>query len=74
MLTTRTGRLTTLLVFISLGLIEPCLAVAQDSETTYEERLASAKDLLRQYRYDEAVKGFRRANEMREKNPPSVMP
>jgi len=67
MLTTRTGRLTTLLVFISLGLIEPCLAVAQDSETTYEERLASAKDLLRQYRYDEAVKGFRRANEMREK-------
>lgn len=67
MLTTRTGRLTTLLVFISLALVEPCIAVAQDSETTYEERLASAKDLLRQYRYDEAVKGFRRANEMREK-------
>ena len=68
MLTTRTGRLTTLLALISLGLVEPCIAVAQDSETTtYEERLASAKDLLRQYRYDEAVKGFRRANEMREK-------
>jgi thiol-disulfide isomerase/thioredoxin/Flp pilus assembly protein TadD len=67
MLTTQTGRLTPLLVFISLALVAPCIAVAQDSETTYEERLASAKDLLRQYRYDEAVKGFRRANEMREK-------
>jgi len=67
MLTTQTGRLTPLLVFISLALVAPCIAVAQDSETTYEERLASAKDLLRQYRYDEAVKGFRRANDMREK-------
>ena len=64
MLTTRTGRLTTLLVLIPLSLVS---VVAQESEPTYEERLASAKSLLRQYRYDEAVKGFRRANEMREK-------
>ena len=47
MLTTQTGRLTTLLVLISLALVEPCIAVAQDSEATYEERLASAKSLLR---------------------------
>ena len=64
MLTTRTGRLTTLLVLIPLAL---ATVVAQEPEATYEERLASAKDLLRQYRYDEAVKGFRRANEMRDK-------
>jgi len=67
MLTTQTGRLTTLLVLISLALVEPCIAVAQDSEATYEERLASAKSLLRLNRYDEAVKGLRRANELREK-------
>jgi len=64
MLTTRTGRLTTLLVFISLSLIT---VVAQESEPSYEERLASAKSLLRQYRYDEALKGIRRANEMHDK-------
>jgi peroxiredoxin len=67
MLTTQTGRLTTLLVLISLALLEPCIAVAQDSEATYEERLASAKSLLRLNRYDEAVKAFRSANELREK-------
>lgn len=64
MMTTRTGRLTTLLVFISIGLVT---VVAQESEPTYEERLASAKSLLRQFRYDEALKGFRRANEMHDK-------
>ena len=67
MLTTRTGRLTTLLVLIPFVLVPPCIVVAQDSEATYEEQLASAKNLLRLNRYDEAVKGFRRANEMREK-------
>src|ERR1044071_9581804 len=67
MLTTRIGRLTTLLILISLGLVEPCIVVAQDSEATYEERLTSAKSLLRLNRYDEAIKAFRSANEMREK-------
>jgi peroxiredoxin/Flp pilus assembly protein TadD len=67
MLTTRTGRLTTLLVLIPFALLQPWIVVAQDSETTYEDQLASAKNLLRLNRYDEAVKGFRRANEMREK-------
>ena len=74
MLTTRTGRLTTLLVLISVGLVGSlpnsphCVtAIAQESEITYEEQLASAKNLLRKYRYEEALKGFKRANEMREK-------
>ena len=74
MLTTRTGRLTTLLVLISVGLVGSLLnsphfgtALAQEPEITYDEQLASAKSLLRKYRYEEALKGFKRANEMREK-------
>ena len=71
MLTTQTGRLTTLLLLISLGLVGSLLqswtATAQDQEPTYEDELASAKDMLRRYRYEEALKGFKRANEMREK-------
>ena len=65
MLTTRTGRLTAVLLLISLGLVSS--TVAQDSEPSYEEKLASAKDLLRGNRYDEALKVFRGANAMRDK-------
>ena len=51
MLNTQIGRLTTLLVLISLGLVT---ATAQ--EPTYEEQLQSARTLLSRYRYDEALK------------------
>ena len=64
MLKIQIGRLTTLLVLIFLG---TWTAFAQDTEPTYEEQLASAKDLLHKYRYDEALKGFKRANELRGK-------
>jgi peroxiredoxin len=74
MLTTQTGRLTILLLLISLGLVGSLLnsphswtATAQDQEPTYEDELANAKDMLRRYRYEEALKGFKRANEMRDK-------
>ena len=74
MLNTRIGRLTTLLVLISLTLVSSFFiaprswtATAQEPDITYEEVLASAKDLLHRYRYDEAVKAFRHANEMRDK-------
>lgn len=74
MLTTRTGRLTTLLFLISLGLVGSLLnspptwtATAQDSEPTYEDHIESGKRLLRQRRHDEALKSFKRANEMRDK-------
>ena len=73
MLITRTGRLTTLLVLLSIGLVGSLLnsphswtTVAQD-DPTYEEELESGKRLFRQRRYDEALKSFKRANEMREK-------
>lgn len=72
MLTTRTGRLTTLLVLISVGIVSSLLnspkrwtASAQDP--TYEETLESGKTFFRQRRYEEALKSFKRANEMREK-------
>ena len=64
MLTTQIGRLTILLVLISLGLVT---ASAQNTDPTYEEQLQNAKNLLSKYRYDEALKGFKRANEMHEK-------
>ncbi len=74
MLITRTGRLTTLLVLLSVGLVSSLLnsphswtTIAQEPDTTYKEELESAKNLLRKYRYDEALKGFKRANEMSEK-------
>ena len=73
MLTTRTGRLTTLLVLIFVGLVGSLLsspqvnsATAQD-EPTFEEHLESGRRLYRQHRYDEALKSFKRANEMRDK-------
>jgi predicted Zn-dependent protease len=66
MLTTQIGRLTTLLVLICLLLVSSSL-VAQEPDLTYEEVLASAKDLLHRYRYDEAVKAFRHANEKHDK-------
>lgn len=61
---TQIGRLTILLLLIFLG---TWTAVAQESEPTYDEQLASAKDLLHKYRYDEALRGLKRANEMRDK-------
>jgi tetratricopeptide (TPR) repeat protein len=61
---TQVGRLTILLLLIFLG---TWTAVAQDTEPTYDEQLASAKDLLHKYRYDEALRGLKRANELRGK-------
>ena len=62
MLNTQIGRLTMLLIVTSLGLV-----AANAQEPTYDEQLQSAKTLLSRYRYDEALKGFKRANEMHDK-------
>jgi peroxiredoxin len=63
MLNTQIGRLTTLLLLIFLG----TWTVFAQGEPTYDEQLASAKDLLHKYRYDEALKGLKHANELRNK-------
>ena len=72
MLNTRIGRLTILLFLISVGLVsssvklpESWIATAQDA--TYEEELENGKAFFRQRRYEEALKLFKHANELREK-------
>ena len=72
MLKTRIGRLTILLFLISIGLVsssvkppESWIATAQ--EATYEEELENGKAFFRQRRYEEALKLFKHANELREK-------
>ena len=67
MLTTRTGRLTTLLVLISVGLVGSLLNSTSAQDRTYEEELESGRTFFRQRRYDDALKVFKHANEMREK-------
>ena len=74
MTTRRIGRLMPLMILVVLGflgvlLLDPQpyrIAVAQDADE-YEEELLKGKNLLRQRKYDDALKSFKRANEMREK-------
>src|SRR5262245_40313094 len=70
MLTTQTGRLTLFLVLvvvaISLSLLDsPRSAAGQDPD--FEDEINQGKLLFRQRKYDDALKSFKRANEMREK-------
>jgi peroxiredoxin len=69
MLTNRTGRLTLFLVLftavISLALLDSPRSSAQDP--TFEDELDEGKRLFRQRKYDDALKSFKRANEMRNK-------
>ena len=70
MLTTRTSRLTLFLVLmaaaISLSLLNsPHTGAAQDND--FQDELNQGKLLFRQRKYDDALKSFKRANEMREK-------
>lgn len=48
--------------------LQPIRSVkAQDPEEAYEEEVLKGKDLLRRREYDDALKSFKRANEMRGK-------
>jgi peroxiredoxin len=74
MLTTQLGRLIPLLVLITLAILVSLLnspgsraARLQDPETSYEDLVQEGRDLFRQRRYDDALKRFKRANEMHEK-------
>ncbi len=74
MLHTRTGRLSSLLLLTAVALAgffldtsQPWIARAQDAEPSYEDELEKGKTLYRQRRYDDALKSFKRANEMRDK-------
>jgi tetratricopeptide (TPR) repeat protein len=69
MLTTQTGRLTFVLVLatiaISLSLLDSHRVSAQDP--SYEDEVEQGKLLYRQRKYDDALRSFKRANEMRGK-------
>lgn len=67
-----TRRLIPIVLFLAIGLLiswpnsRPHWTVAAQ-ELGYEEEYAKGKDLFRRGRYEDALKSFKRANEMREK-------
>ncbi|HEY6660155.1 MAG TPA: redoxin domain-containing protein [Pyrinomonadaceae bacterium] len=73
-MTRRTGRRVPLLLLIAVGIFGLSsfdsqfywTTKAQDADA-YEEELLKGKDLYRQHKYEEALKSFKRANDMREK-------
>ena len=74
MLTTQLGRLIPLFVLITAAILASLFdssgvwaARIQDPDTSYEDVVQEGKNLFRQRRYDDALKKFKRANEMREK-------
>ena len=74
MLNTQLRRLIPLLVLITGAVLASLLdsphtwaARMQDGDTSYEDELLKGKDLFRKRRYDDALKSFKRANEMRGK-------
>jgi len=74
MLTTQLGRLIPLLVLFAVAIPASLFqstgawaARIQDPDNSYEDLVQEGKDLFRQHRYDDALKRFKRANEMREK-------
>lgn len=74
MLTRQIGRLIPLLLLLAIGLLfslpdsRPNWTVAaQEQEPDYEEELSKGRDFFRRNRYEDALKSFKRANEMRGK-------
>src|ERR1041385_132007 len=72
MLTRQTGRSLSLLILLAvLGLsfvdFDRWTAVAQDPNVDYEEELLKGRDLFRRNEFEDALKSFKRANDMREK-------
>jgi peroxiredoxin len=72
MLTRRTGRslaLMILLAILGLSLVhfDDWLVNAQDPNVDFEEELLKGRDLFRRKQLDDALKSFKRANDMREK-------
>ena len=55
-----------LLVMVSLDMDHPRTAAAHDDEA-YEQEILKGKDLLRRRQFEDALKSFKRANELRDK-------
>jgi peroxiredoxin len=56
-----------LMVLASPGNLNGVSAVVQDGDAAWTEELEKGKDLLRRRQYEDALKSFKRANEMRNK-------
>lgn len=72
MLNTRTGRLTIFLVSITLAISlsqfdSSHTSVARAQDPTFQDEFEHGKQLFRQRKYDEALRSFKRANELRDK-------
>lgn len=67
------GRPTPLLITITIGILSASLLawapqrIAEAQDDAYKLELSKGKDLLRRRNYEDALKSFKRANEMREK-------
>jgi peroxiredoxin len=71
MMTRHIGRPAPLLILIATGIVSALLLGAEPYTTAqddiYQQELSTGKDLLRRRNYEDAVKSFKRANEMRGK-------
>ncbi len=56
-----------LLGLAAVGSFREPVTRAQGNGTSYEEEVQKGRDLLRRHRYDDALKSFKRANDMRER-------
>src|SRR5712691_7290411 len=63
------GFVAVLMLLPAVGVLEMHgpTARAQGSDGSYEDQVEKGRDLLRRRKYEEALKSFKRANEMREK-------
>lgn len=66
MLPVQLGRLVPIFILLTATIFSPS-AKFQEPDASYDDHLQSGKELFRQHRYDEALKNFKRANELREK-------
>jgi peroxiredoxin len=72
MLTRQTGRLIPIVILITVGIVlslpnSKTTSTATAQELDYDEEFQRGRDFYRRGRYEEALKSFRRANELREK-------
>lgn len=69
MLTRQTGRLIPVMLFLTLGIVaslpHPAPVTAQDLD--YDEEFMKGRELYRRGKFEEALKSFKRANELRDK-------
>lgn len=57
----------------SLPMMEQAVARAAPQGSSFEEEMTRGRDFLRRRRYEEALKSFKRANELRDKKSPEAL-